>query len=103
MSPITLATAREIVAAGSLRGAELLGRPGGYLVLFKIGMQTRTLVTRAGAPRIFGSLDAAMRVMRSIGVVTHIEINAADYAPAGPLARRRRPDRSQALRQLQNT
>lgn len=97
---IKLSTAREIVESGSLRGTELLGRPGGYLALFKIGTRTRTLATKTGEPRIFGTLDAAVRTLRDIGIVSHIELNAAGYAPLGPLLRRRRPDSADALKRI---
>lgn len=79
LQPIKLESLRELVAAGSVKSATILGQKGGYAVLASIGMQQRPLGTKFGEVRMFGSTDTAVKVMREIGVyqfsvdVTHFE------------------------------
>ncbi|MET7140100.1 hypothetical protein M3S04_03950 [Xanthomonas sp. PPL139] len=94
---VKLATARELAAAGSVRDTVLVGKEGGYVVLFKIGMQERTLATKDGAPRLFSGLDAAVRVLRGQLGIAHYHVDASGFA-IGEATRRRRPDRAAALK-----
>ena len=96
---VKLSTARELVEAGSVRAASIIGQPGGYAVLLRVGMQERALSTKAGAPRLFTGLDAAARVLRDSLGLARFEVDASGYS-AGDVLRRRRPDRAAALREL---
>lgn len=78
---IKLATARELIDAGSVRNAGLIGQPGGYAVLLRYGMQERVIGTKAGTPRIFSRLEAAAKLLRELGIV-RFDVDAANYAPA---------------------
>lgn len=77
--PIKLESLRELVAAGAVTSATILGQKGGYAVMASIGMQQRPLGTKLGEVRMFGSTDTAVKVMRDLGVyqfkvdVTHFE------------------------------
>ncbi|MGH8190194.1 MAG: hypothetical protein ACREP2_01950 [Rhodanobacteraceae bacterium] len=79
LQPIKLESLRELVAAGSVTSATILGQKGGYAVLASIGVQQRPLGTKLGEVRMFGSTDTAVKVMRDLGVyqfnvdVTHFE------------------------------
>lgn len=79
LQPIKLESLRELVAAGSVKSAMILGQKGGYAVLASIGVQQRPLGTKFGEVRMFGSTDTAVKVMREIGVyqfnidITHFE------------------------------
>mgnify|MGYP003585943356 CR=1 FL=1 len=44
VTTVQLATARELAAAGSVQDTLLVGRTGGYAVLFKLGIGERALV-----------------------------------------------------------
>lgn len=95
---LQLATARELAAAGSVRDTVLVGQPGGYSVMFKVGATERALATKAGATRLFAGLDAAVRVLRSELGISHYQVDASGYSD-DPEKRRRRPDRTAALKQ----
>ena len=95
---VKLSTARELVEAGSVRHASIIGQAGGYAVLLRVGMQERALSTKGGTPRLFAGLDAAARVLRDALGVARFDVDASGYSAAD--ARRRRPDRSAALREL---
>ena len=94
---VQLATARELAAAGSVRDTVLVGQPGGYSVLFKVGVAERALATKTGVTRVFSGLDAAARVLRNELGIHHYQVDASGYDAA--TERRRRPDRSAAFKQ----
>lgn len=95
---IKLAVVKEVAAAGSVRGAQVLGLPGGYQVIVRVGMKERVLADKAGKPRTFLTIDSAGRLLRSVGIGSQIELNIANYAPRGGLLKKRvRPDRAAAL------
>lgn len=96
---IKLAAAREFLDAGVLQGAQILGQPGGYLTLLNVGVRKRVLATKTGVPRLFGSIDAAAKVLRDIGLLDHIEMNLVDYVPSAMAIKR--PDRAEDMRQRQ--
>jgi len=98
-APVKLATARELVAAGSVSAASIIGQAGGYAVLLKVGVSDRALATKDGGPRLFAGLDAAARVLRKSLGVARFDVDASGYAAVDNL-RRRRPDRTVALREL---
>lgn len=79
MQPIKLESLRELVAAGSVKSATILGQKGGYAVLASVGMQQRLLGTKYGEVRMFASTDTAVKALREVGLsqfnldVTHFE------------------------------
>ena len=79
VQPIKLESLRELVAAGSVKSATILGQKGGYAVVASDGMQQRLLGTKYGEIRMFASTDSAVKVLRDIGLslfnldVTHYE------------------------------
>lgn len=95
---IKLSTARELGAAGALHAAEILGCPGGYQAVLKVGNCDRALATKNGAPRLFASIDAAARALRAVGLASNIELDTRGYSP--PSDARTRPDRSEALKDV---
>ncbi|HUB88422.1 MAG TPA: hypothetical protein VMA74_01690 [Dyella sp.] len=68
LQPIKLETLRELVAAGTVKSATILGKSGGYAVLTSVGAQQRPLGTKYGTTRMFSTIDTAVRVMRELGV-----------------------------------
>ena len=50
---IDTAMAKRMVETAALRGASIIGQPGGWAVMLKIGMQERPLgVQRGNKPRM---------------------------------------------------
>jgi hypothetical protein len=96
---VRIGTARELVEAGSLRQAAIVGQAGGYAVLLRVGAQERALATKNGEPRLFAGIDAAARLLRDQLGVARFEVDATHFSPTD-LLRRRRPDRAKAMREL---
>lgn len=96
---VKLSTARELVEAGSVRGASIIGQAGGYAVVLRVGKQEKALAAKAGHPRLFAGLDAAARVLHEGLGVARFDVDASGYS-ASDVLRRRRPDRAVALREL---
>jgi len=92
---LQLATARELIDAGSVRTVELVGQPGGYAVVLHVGMQQRPLGAKArGSARIFTKLETAVSTLRELGVVNFV-VDASNHGPG--LIKRKRPDASRQL------
>jgi hypothetical protein len=89
------ATFVELVHAGSVRAAHVVGRAGGWGVVVPCGKTSRTLAAQRGGIRLFAKLDTVVTYLRSIGV-NHFDVDAKQY-DGGP-ARRSRPDRADALK-----
>lgn len=96
---VKLDTARELVEAGSVQQATLIGQKGGYAILLRVGMQDKTLATKNGAPRLFAQLDRAARLLRDELGVVRFDVDATGYSLGDQT--RRRPDRSEAMRLTQ--
>ena len=80
---------RELVAAGGVKSTTILGQRGGFAVVANIGMQQRTLGTRAGEVRMFGRLDTAVKMLRDMGLA-QFQVDVTHYEPG--LLRAERPD-----------
>jgi hypothetical protein len=93
---VKLATARELVEAGAVRYARLLGQKGGYAVWLQVGATEKALATKQGRPRVFARLDRAAKLLRDELGVERFEVDASGYLPAD--VERRRPDRTLQLR-----
>ena len=92
---VKLSTLRELVEAGSVRSAAIVGLPGGYSVQVRYGMSDRALAARTGDVRIFSKIDGAAKTLRALGVVK-AELDTSGYSPSSLLSKRR-PDRTKAL------
>lgn len=78
LQPIKLESLRELVAAGSLTSATILGQKGGYAIVASIGMQQRPLGTKFGEVRMFGSADTAVKVLRELGL-SQFNLDVSNY------------------------
>ena len=82
------ATLQHLVEAGAVRGAEVIGRPGGWGIIVKYGMTERTLAARRGAVRVFSRFETLVNYLKVIGI-SQFNVNASNYDPAD---KRVRPD-----------
>ena len=89
-------TLQRLVEAGAVRGADVIGQPGGWGVVIKYGMVERALAVRRGAVRIFRHFDTLVAYLKEIGI-SQYNVNAADYDPATP-AKKARPDISERMK-----
>lgn len=94
---VKLDTARELVDAGAVQGAEVIGLPGGWAVQLRTYNKTQTLATRLAEPRLFSKFETALTCIRELGVHGRIIVDPENWTAEG-LYTRRRPDRSAAMK-----
>ncbi|HRF83065.1 MAG: hypothetical protein LCH59_05175 [Proteobacteria bacterium] len=97
---VKLATARELVDAGAVTQAEVIGQPGGWAVQLQTHNQARVLATKGNEPRRFGTFESALKVLRELGVrLDMLRVDAARWDAPSAAGTRQRPDRSAAMKQ----
>ena len=95
---VKLDTARQLVDAGAVQGAEVIGLPGGWAIQLKTYNRVQTLATRQAEPRMFSTLETALKLIREqLGLHGRLVVDPDKWAPVG-VHTRRRPDRSAAMR-----
>src|ERR1035438_2010821 len=87
-------TLQHLVEAGAVRGADVVGKPGGWGIIIKYGMTQRTLAARRGAVRTFSRLEALVNYLKSIGI-SQFMVNAAEFDPADKTTR---PDSAERMK-----
>lgn len=83
--------ARQMVEAAALRGASIIGQPGGWSVMLKIGKTEKPLGTqRTDKPRTWRSLDSCMTYLRDELQIVRVDgIDASQYSAASVHTKRR--------------
>lgn len=96
---IDTATARALVEAGGIKSASIVGQPGGWAVVLKIGMKERPLGTqRDDRPRCWRSLDSCVDYLREqLSIVRLDSVDASQYTKEST-TRARRTDSSERLK-----
>jgi len=61
-------TLQHLVAAGAVRGADVVGQSGGWEIVIKYGMVERVLAARRGAVRKFSRFETLVNYLKSIGI-----------------------------------
>ena len=90
-------TLSQLVQAGAVRGAHVIGRDGGWALAAKYGLTERYLATtRSKQVRTFKRLETVVAYLREIGI-SQFDVDAAQYDPSVAV-RPTRPDRSVALK-----
>lgn len=84
MSTHTIDTpmARRLVEAAAIRGAAIVGQPGGWSVVLKVGMNETPLGTqRTDKPRTWRSLDSCVQYLRDELKINKVDgIDASNYS-----------------------
>lgn len=97
MEPIDHGTLAQLVEAGAVRGAHVIGQPGGWSLRVQYGTAERTLTAqRSRQARVFRRMETLVSYLKDVGI-EHFDVNAADYESDGGQAHAR-PDRAEALR-----
>ena len=98
MDTIDSGMAKRLQEAAALRAIEIVGQPGGWMVILKLGLSEKILGTqRTRRPRTWRSLDTLMDYLRTELKVVRIDrVDASGYTPGATKAR---PDTSARLRQ----
>jgi hypothetical protein len=91
---------RNLVEAGHITAAVLVGQKGGYRIVVQHESNNRVLCSARGPVRVFASLDTAVPYLKGLGLSEFI-VNASQFVP-GRL-RSPRPDRSEAMKRTRTT
>lgn len=73
-------TLQHLVEAGAVRGADVVGQPGGWGIVIKYGMTQRALAARRGAIRVFSRFETLVSYLKGIGISQFV-VNASNYDP----------------------
>ncbi len=98
---IDSAMARRMVEASAIHGASIIGRPGGWSVMLKLGKVEKLLGTqRTDKPRTWRSLDTCMDYLRNELHIVRVDLLDATHYSEGDASRapgcRRAPPRHPA-------
>ena len=96
---IDTAMARRMVEASAIRGASIIGQPGGWSVMLKMGMTEKPLGTqRTDKPRTWRSLDTCIEYLRSeLHIVRVDTLDASNYSNSD-ITRRPRLDAAERMK-----
>jgi len=90
-------TLAHLVEAGAVRGADIVGQPGGWEVVIQYGMTERALAAKRGAVRIFKRFETLVTYLKSLGIAEY-RVNAANYDQPTAKTRKARPDSAARLK-----
>lgn len=97
LETIDQVTLSHLVEAGAVRGATIVGYPGGWGVVIKYGMTERVLAARRGAVRNFAKFETLVVHLKKMGIVQY-QVDATQYDPATVKAERLREDAAERMR-----
>jgi hypothetical protein len=90
-------TLARLVEAQAVRGAHVVGQPGGWGVVVKYGRTERPLAaTRSREVRVFKKLDTLVGYLKEIGI-SRFDVDTANFDPQS-VTTYSRPDASEALK-----
>lgn len=89
-------TLARLVEAGAVRGADVIGQPGGWGVVIKYGMTERALSVRRGSVRIFRKFESLVAYLKEMGIAKYqVDASGYDPLPGNAIAR---PDTAERMR-----
>lgn len=90
-------TLTRLVEAGAVRGADVVGMPGGWGVVIKYGMLERPLAARRGQLRNFRRFEAVVSYLREMGICQY-RVDASNFDSQA--LKTPRPDAAERLRSV---
>jgi hypothetical protein len=90
-------TLSHLVEAGAIRGASIVGQPGGWGVVIQYGMTERALAAKRGAVRVFRKFETLVAYLKGIGV-TRYQVDATQFDPVAITVERHRQDASERMK-----
>ncbi|TXE27166.1 hypothetical protein FOT62_22895 [Serratia marcescens] len=91
------ATLSRLVEAGAVRGAHIVGQPGGWAIMVQYGMLERPLAAqRSRNVRLFRRFETRVSYLKDIGIARS-DVDSSNYTPDA-ITTARRPDRAEALK-----
>lgn len=98
--PIDTAMAKRLVETAAIQGASIIGQPGGWAVMLKLGMHERPLgVQRGNKPRMWRSLDTCMAYLKDELHIARIDSLDGTHHTAAALPGVARPDSAKRMRE----
>ena len=96
---IDTAMAKQLVEASAILGASIIGQPGGWSVVLKLGKQEKPLsAQRSDKPRMWRSLDRCVDYLKKELHIARVDLlDATNYSNAA-LTGKTRADASERLR-----
>ncbi len=94
---IDRSTLEHLVEAGAVKGASIVGQPGGWGVVFHYGLTERVLAARRGAIRNFKRFETLVDYLKSIGLAKY-QVDATAYEPSAPPSDRKRTDAAERMK-----
>ncbi len=96
---IDTAVARQMVDAKAIRSASIIGQPGGWSVMLKLGMTEKPLgAQRTDKPRMWRSLDTCVQYLRNELQIMRIDmLDASNYSDGG-VTRTQRKDTAERMK-----
>jgi hypothetical protein len=91
------ATLSHLVEAGAVRGANVVGQPGGWGVVIQYGMTERALAAKRGSVRIFRKFETLVSYLKEIGVAKY-QVDATAFDPVAFKSERHRVDASERMK-----
>lgn len=96
---IDTAMARRMVEASAIRGASIIGLPGGWSVMLKLGMTEKPLgAQRTDKPRTWSSLDTCMNYLKNELHIVRVDMLDASNYSAGDVTKTARADSSERMK-----
>ncbi len=96
---IDTAMAKRLVEAAAIRGASIIGQPGGWSVVLKLGLQEKPLgAQRSDKPRTWRSLDRCVDYLKKELHIARFELLDATHYSHVALEGKSRIDASDRLR-----
>lgn len=91
-------TLARLVEAGAVRGATVVGQPGGWGVVVQYGMTERALAAKRGAVRIWKRFETLVAYLKEMGLAKY-QVDAVNYTPeALKESTAKRPDAADRLK-----
>lgn len=90
-------TLERLVEAGAVRGANIVGQPGGWGVVIQYGTVERVLAAKRGAVRIFRKFETLVSYLKDIGI-TKYQVDASHFDPVALKTERQRTDAAERMK-----
>lgn len=73
-------TLTRLVEAGAVRGATVIGQPGGWGVVVQYGMTERAIAAKRGPVRVWRRFETLANYLKDLGLYRY-QVDAVNYTP----------------------
>ncbi|MFT0533165.1 hypothetical protein ACMHYJ_10130 [Castellaniella hirudinis] len=91
-------TLTRLVEAGAVRGATVIGQPGGWSVVVQYGMTERAIAAKRGPVRVWRRFETLASHLKDMGLYRY-QVDAVNYSPESlKTSAPKRPDAAERMR-----